>query len=325
VNIGQPPATAPYLTVDRETVSRGETVTFEIKNLPKDPWFAEWRFETRAPNVGTVSRGRNSSHVWRGPLAAGGTARVKIYVLGRREPYDLAKSVTVTPRAGWTFPPVNAVFRKAGYTVPNTTPPVTLTPVHPGLNLGFDGITFVLLGWRVQSKDVYTIPIGGPNGGLKYLLDVEDRTTVDWTMHDEVFDLTSPFAKANCGTWVEQPPVHCLAKPAGGGRMGFIDAAVYKAGLARHEAGPLNSHYADYVQAQSRPQNNLKQGAEDQVAGPTMSERRFIAEVDIELSRRAAAIHRDRNARPEPCAQWCSDDCQTFNGFVNRIPYRACP
>jgi hypothetical protein len=217
--------------------------------------------------------------------------------------------VTVTPRAGWTFPAANAVYRKAGYQIPNTAPPVTLTAAHPGYALGGDGKFAVVLRWRIHPDDAYTIPTGGPNGGLKYLLDLEDLTTVDWTMHDEVFDLTSPFAQANCGTWVQQPQVHCLAKPVGGGRSGFIDAAVYKAGLTRHKAGPTNSHYADYVQAQSRPQNNLKQGAEAQVAGPMMDEATFIDRRAVKMSARPSArlracepAHRTRRA-----ARTCSD------------------
>jgi len=193
----------------------------------------------------------------------------------------------------------------------------TLTVNPPGT--AGDGYSYLCSQWDFTLNDIDAISDQGPNHGLKWLLDIRNLTTFDWTLHPDIEDPTSDWYTRQCGNWAPAPGSTCPT-PSG---TGYISGAAYRDGVTRHEAGDQNSHYRNYVTAQDDPANNIKIGAEDLFGLPTQSTSDFVAFVNGFLMLRSNAIV--AATADEPCHQQCSSDCALFNGFLNLPPYQSCP
>jgi hypothetical protein len=162
---------------------------------------------------------------------------------------------------------------------------------------------------------------GGPNHHVWYVTSINDVATFDWTMHPDIEDFNSEFAQRQYGDWVG-PDVACYSTPLGqGGNGRMISAVNYRDGVARHEAGPQYSHWANYAAAVADPRNNLGAGAEGFTKVTNMSRQDFATDLLDEIRQRSDAILQATAAHDPPCSQVCTPDCLRFNGFVNRPPY----
>lgn len=178
---------------------------------------------------------------------------------------------------------------------------------------------FECVDYELTEYDIETVPVDGPNEGLKWMTDICDLTQADWVMHDDVTNPDSPFYQHQCGNFVPAPANSC-AFPAG---RGWISIGDYRDGVARHEAGPHNSHHAQYVGAQGDPYNNLKTVAELQVGAAGQTVGQFLFAVQIVLGNKIAVI--EAAELPQPCGAECDSLCAVFRGYLNLPPYTTPP
>ncbi len=93
----------PLLSAVKNSVTRGESATFTIRNLADGAAISNWRFQAAQ---GTVTRSSStSSEDWSGTIVAPGTARVTVVQGGRT--FNLSRRIEVTARDGFAFKAVN--------------------------------------------------------------------------------------------------------------------------------------------------------------------------------------------------------------------------
>ncbi len=296
----------PLLSADRNSVTRGESATFTIRNLADGATISNWRFEAAQ---GTVTRSSNtSSEDWSGTIVAPGTVRVTVVQGGRT--FNLSRRIEVTAREGFAFTAVEPVKKNNGFsqvlTVSN--PPTSSNPA-----IGFFEI-------RPAFQFFIQIVNSGPNKGFKFVTRVNNffedvKTTFFWVISEAAETPTSEFYLKQCGDYDKD------TNP-----MGFISGAQLRANTIHHEsADAMNSHYFQYRTAQDDSANNLGTVAEAQVAAPSTSQMKFINGLQALLTEKSDRIVAATVV--EPCGGFVTRDgannC-TFNGFVNFIPYRSC-
>lgn len=318
-------AVSPRLTLSPATVTRGDTATFTVVDAPGGAVSA-WTYEVTDPAAAsTVSRTVDvNSATWAGQLVVSGVGRVTVGLGGYSQ--QLEKAAVVTPRSWQPFTPQTPVQRSDGYTTPpkcndvlHFTDP-SLSPPQAGI-----GVYAPCLDHHINDPSDYASVNLGPNHGIKWLLDVQDATTIDWGMHQDVDNPNSAWSLANCGNFVAGPSNSCTT-PNG---AGYLLAANFRSGVERHEIGPANSHHAQYVAAMSRTDRNVRLNAEPIVAPATTSLTDFKQLVALRLGNLETLI-RAAIGPPEPCGGECDATCSDFIGYINVInpvthAYAACP
>jgi hypothetical protein len=308
----------PVLTVTPSSVTRGQSATLDLKGAPEGQ-VSNWRYVTSEPAVGTIDRSSGATDsTWSGTIVAGGKALVNVTSNGQAY-NDLEVAVVVEPRS-WFFPAATATEQQPNsYTYNCRGDLTTLTVVSPTLMIGGDGVYQICLDIYFPQANVSTVPGEGPNKNLKYVTDIGDLTVANWLRHADVTNTTSAWYVHQCGNFVPSQGNSC-ASPSG---SGYISGHQYSEGVARHEAGPQNSHHAQYVAAQNIPSNNLKAVAELQVGAVTRTAEQFFNDVLTVLYNRIAIIQAATS--PQPCGATCDPTCTAFMGWVNPPPYATCP
>lgn len=96
-----------------------------------------------------------------------------------------------------------------------------------------------------------------------------------------------------------------------------------RANAIRHESGPSQSHYAQYVAANADPANNVGVNVEDLIGrGESLTEQQFEQQVDAVILTKRTAIGTATDS-PEPFGAEL-DAAGVFQGYVNYATYIGC-
>jgi hypothetical protein len=212
-------------------------------------------------------------------------------------------SVTVNARTNWALNPKTATRRSSGYTCENgVLLSVVTTPTVPTQDLG--------QGCPDPHFQTQNAAASGPNAGYDYITTVTDIGEYSWVISGDVDNPSSQFYQAQCGNY------NVSTNP-----NGYISGPTLDSDDQRHEAGSVNSHYAEYSAAYQNPANNPGTVMESFVEfNPTS----FGNDVSNKLGQLETTIL--NAATPEPCGQsyaGYSAAC-VFDGYVNYTPYVSC-
>jgi hypothetical protein len=296
------------LTVSPNPVTRGEIATLTILG-PSGATVSNWRYTTA--NNGYVDRTTNTgAQSWSGQLVDSGTGSVTVVINSMSFP--LQASVTVVPRSGWAFAARLASKQSWPYTTPQG---FLLNPANPPDGTGdVAGQAGLDLAWSSAST---TAIQGGPNDGFKYITTIltdvgQVPTGFYWVISPDVENTSSEFYGKQCGDY---NPATMTGT--------YISGAALLTNTTRHESGPSQSHYQEYADAQTDPNNNLGQFAESVVSGQGTSLADFNAAAASGLSARATAILNAFNVQPYAVNY---DASGQFMGNINLAPnYTMCP
>jgi len=283
---------APCTTLTgQDTVTRGQSATFSLSNLPASPSISNWKFIGSAGGV--VNRTTNTSATsWTGIMVASGT--VSVIVNGQ----SYSKSITVNPRSNFAFTAVNAEQRT---NCPDADFPSLcsyVTPPQSGGDLG-----------RYETKMPYSYTLApqindnGPNHRYWYIASVTPvsngiTTRFVWSLHAELNNTGSAFYLAQCGS------------------NGYISGAKLKSNTIFHESGSsvnANSHYGKYRDAQNDPNNNMGLVGEAVVGTPGTSGSAYETLINTAIINARNTIVAATNV--EPCGGYTNYDAS--NGCVN--------
>ena len=322
-------AVTPRLTVSSETPTRGDTVTFTVVDAPGGT-LSNWRYDITDPLAeATVTRTPNTgADTWPGQLVVSGTAKVTVGLGGFTA--ELQKHVEVAPRSWSGFPPPEPIRRGTDY--PSSTPcgSMVMHYADPGIVVAgppAEGVALsVSCPWASAAVEDRAEVSGGPNTGVKWLLDVHDDSSVEWGMHEDADYRVPPsaFWDANCGNFMAGPGNTCQT-PNG---TGFIRAEDFRNGLERHEVGPSNSHYANFKIEISKPDQSFRPNLEGQVAPPSTTMVVFGNNVRFEVFKLHTKIKNALSIYPQPCGPTCDGSCSNHLGNWNHQVggvYPACP
>lgn len=296
---------APTLT-GPSSITRAGTATFTISNVGNGQ-VSGWQF---SDGTNTVTRTTSTgSTTWSGVMVISGTVSVTVNQGGNT--FSLSKSITVNARTGFAFSAVSA--SKVANGSSNGDGGTISTP-NPPVSGGHVGSFHFRQKFSFQTTGIND---GGPNQGFKYVTSLSNTFNSVTTAYLYVVppDLentssTSTFYMMQCGNYNAQ------TNPGG-----FISGANLLAGVTRHEAGSANSHYNNYVIAQTVAANNLGVVGEMQIGAPSVSLTTFASNVTNTLNAKSNTIL--QATQVEPCAV-NSDNICAFLGNINFSPYQSC-
>jgi hypothetical protein len=151
----------------------------------------------------------------------------------------------------------------------------------------------------------------GPNQGYQYVTSISYTSSACYfyAAVPDILDPNSAFSLAQYGNYDR------TTNPSG-----FISQANLKENIIRHESGPINSHYAQYVSAQNDPGNNPGTLGEQIVGAP--SNTTFSTTVKNSLDAKVSTIGALTES-PEPCDGTYDGSAQAciFQGRINFYPY----
>jgi hypothetical protein len=285
------------------SVTRGSNATFTVRNAARNAQIL-WRFDS---NQGSASQSGGAT--WSGTMAVGGVVTATVTQGGRT--YALTKNISVSARDNFALPALSATKVTNGTQVGNTALSVPEVPTGGADN----AIGKFRLELPVSAR---TAQIGGgPNDGFKYVTSVTHATgaTYAYVISPALENTNSEFYKAQCGNYNAQTDT------------GFISGANLLANTIRHEAGSVNSHYKNYLDALNDSSKNPGTVLENVVAGPAGGNATdfYNNVVSPKLTSSLNAIV--TASEVEPCG--ASDvrlnaSCQK-SGNINFAPYQACP
>jgi hypothetical protein len=315
----------PVLT-GPSSVAREQEAEYKLSGLCRQKQISDWKFTASQTGI-VVSRGNDPGETWKGPMVVSGTVTVTVRQRPGGSPNNLAVPTTVNPRTTGFF--FNAAIDEQ---VPNgfiCGTNCTLTVPNPPSMANEAAGRFILRQrFSFTPNDVTT----GPNNGFKYVRSImnftspsqTDDTAYFWTIARDADDPASTFYNAQCNTYNEQ------TNPTG-----FISGAQFRANVASHESGPVNSHYSFYITAQNDPANNVGAGAEGQIGPPSESIPDFRTRITNLLGGRQNVILSSTQVEPCMANPLCSnppagigggcDSTCTFRGYLNVSPYVTCP
>lgn len=301
---GTPPASCvlePTLE-GPSSVTRGSNATFTLRNVARNAQIS-WRFDS---TLGSASRVGGTT--WSGTMVASGTVRATVTQGGRN--YPLQKVVSVGSRDNFALSGLPATKVANGTTVGGSALSVPEVPTGSGDNaIGKFSLNMTV---SAQTSSIN----GGPNSGFKYVTSVSyaNDAIYAYVISPALEDTNSEFYRAQCGNYNPQTDT------------GFISGAALLANTIRHEAGNVQSHYKNYLDALEDSSKNPGTVAEKLVAGPGTDLNSFGPNVvKPQLDASSAAVV--SAAQVEPCG--ASDvtlnaSCQK-SGNINFAPYQACP
>jgi hypothetical protein len=317
-------AVSPRLTLTPASLTRGDTATFTVEDAPGGT-ISGWTYQITDPAAAaTVNRTVDVNAItWAGQLVVSGIGRVTVGLGAYSQ--QLEKAAVVNPRNWQPFQPQTPVKRAQGYTRSGNPCPVVMDYADPGTGSHGIGQYKACVGYSIDGSNFAFVNLG-PNHGVKWLLDVQDTTKVDWGMHPDVEDPNSAFSLANCGTFIPGTNNACVGHTGG---TGVMLAADFRDGIERHEVGPANSHDAQYTAAVNRSDWNIRLNAEGIVAPPSATMVDFLTLVNTTLGDLARNIGTAVNT-PEPCSAQCDASCSAYIGPANVFDpvthvYPACP
>lgn len=193
----------------------------------------------------------------------------------------------------------------------------TLTVPSPPVSGGNLGLSSLDQNWSFSASRIND---NGPNQGFDYVASASNSSTNPsrntvycYVISPDLKNTNNAFYQAQCGSYNAQTNPN-----------GLISGADLLANAIRHESGAVQSHYNNYVLAQSDPSNNLGAVAEAQVGIPSVALATFVNNVSTTLGHKKHAI--DVAFTVEPCG---SSDVRlnascTFQGYINFSPYQSC-
>ncbi len=287
------------------SVTRGDSATFTIQNASSQAQISGWQF-TDGTNTVTRTTGTASTS-WSGVMVTSGTVSVTVTAGGR--PFPLSKTTTVNARSGLAFAAVSPTKVANGS---DNGDGGTITTPNPPVSGGHLGEFYLRQKFSVQTTAVND---SGPNQGFKYVSSLSNSfnnvsTGYLYVVPPDAENTASTFYQSQCGNYNAQ------TNPSG-----FISGANLLAGIIRHESGPANSHYANYVAAQGDTANNLGVVGESQTGAPSVTLDTFTNGVVTTLNGKVSVIA--AAAQVEPCAVNRDASC-VFLGNVNFAPYQSC-
>jgi hypothetical protein len=269
------------LTCSPSSVVRGSNATCSVTNAPSATTFSGWKFTDSSNN--NVSRGGNNNiGSWSGIIVTRGTVHV---TAGST---TLSASITLTARSSLTFAAVLPTGPVANGSSP--TPSCTLSvPSPPYLN------SLLGLSCLAQASNFTDAAVSdsGPNQGYRYVTTATNSyqgtpTGFYYVISPELKNTASSFYKAQTGTYNAQTNPN-----------GYISGSNLLADAIRHESGPVNSHYQNYVTAQNNPAYNLGVVAEAEIGPPSQTQANFESKVQTDMTAAKSTIQSQENI--EPC------------------------
>lgn len=175
------------------SITRGQTGTFEVVDSNNQPisgaTYSDWNFFGQI-NVGDPT---NTSRTWGGTIVESGYATVKVAFGGHT--YSLAKTISVTPRSGWSITPVCQEDVSSSF---GSYPMMSITNVY-GDNKAKDHDSGAIIWPRgIDYQDGYTTTqIGsGPNINIWYIsasiFAIERETRINKYTKENVSAPTNP-------------------------------------------------------------------------------------------------------------------------------------
>jgi hypothetical protein len=289
----------PNPSVMCTTVPRGGTTTCTA--TAGGPAFTTNSWKFTGPNNVTVN-GPGSGFTWSGTAVQSGTVSVNVVVAGTS--YPVSGNLTVNARTNWAFATLAAAFHNAPYTCSSGTVVSQNFTSPPARTNGNLGASCLALAWSTTPATVS----GGPNNGYQYLTSASQTAQAEyaWSLNPDLVNSGSTFSQAQRGNYNAAQ------------NRGWISWADLKNGTDRHEAGPMNSHWAQYSAANGGA-NNLGTVAEPQVGAPGSN---FNQQVSNAMQAAANALQ-TATSTPEPCGEWMDAACTASLGYVNFTPYQS--
>lgn len=273
------------------SVTRGQTVTCSLSNIPAGATFSDWKFTDGTNNVTTTS----TTSSWSGTAVKSGTVSVQV-ASGGKSP-TLPASLTVNAR-NWHTGPASPSEVANGTLV---TLPVPPQPSGIDSGLGF---------FREVTGDTgtanSTIIGSGPNTGYAYwAAQLSISTTFQYEINPDLENSTSQFS------------IHQW------GGCGFISWSNLLAQTQRHEYNSATqSHYAFYKNSLSLAAHNPGDFVEQQVASPGDNLTQFASNTRGGLDTRYDQIKTDSEVEPFAVNE---SEMGTPLGDINYAPYASCP
>lgn len=207
--------------------------------------------------------GDSGSSTWSGTMVRTGIVKVSAVVNGQG--FDLERSILVQPRAFSPFAivPPNEVLSR----VFNCGVDIIMLPVPVVDRDGALGQSCIRYDYSFTPNTV----AAGPNAWIRFVARVNpDLCKVDWLVNPDLRDEMCQFFLQQTGTF------NASSNPTG-----VISGANHKANVIRHEFGSSESHYADYVAAAQRPENEVHRKLEETTSSPGSSAEQFVRDVDL--------------------------------------------
>jgi hypothetical protein len=296
----------PPALVGPGSVTRAASATFTIQDAGTNAQISGWQF---SDGTSTVSRTvSTSATTWSGIMVTSGTVSVTIVQGG--VPFNLSTNVTVSARTGFAFTAIAATKVQNGFNCPiSGVISVPSPPTQSGDAVG----KFCLD--QAFSFTFSSVGDNGPNQGFRYVLSVFNHsptaiTACSYVISPDLEDSGSTFFLAQCGNYNAQTNPN-----------GFISGANLLADTTRHEAGTVQSHFNNYVQAQNNAANNLGVVGETRTGKPSDTESTFKDAVTSALNDAIARIL--TATQVEPCSVQQDANCVP-QGFINFPPYQPC-
>jgi hypothetical protein len=289
--------TGPPLLDGPSTITRGDTGTFTVKGAP-GATMSNWYFAPTAP-FGNVNRATgNGNATWTGTLVADGSARVHVVYAGTT--YDLSKSMTVNPRSNWATTPPRSSTELSGDHL-DCADGAQYPPNPPSSYDDRFGGSCPHYQWSVTAPPIQD---NGPNQGYRYATGLSLTDDFAYIISPPLQDPASQFYLCQTGV----PPI--------------ISAADLIHGNRRHEGGLINSHFIEWANAWTAPDNNFGTVAETIVSGNVADAVFLSSYVNPKMTVVAGNLY---NAYlPEPCAVNRDDTCTTIVGAISFIVNGVC-
>jgi hypothetical protein len=293
VNVAKVSCTSP--------VTRGGTSTCTATG-PTGSTFSNWKFSD-GTNSPVTSSSTNSQ--WSGTMVTSGT--VSVTVTSSTGTATPTAQITVNNRTNFAFTAASPTAESNGFSGDGCSVSVPSPPVKTGDAVG----AFCLA--QYFSLNTSAVSDGGPNNGYSYVTSVSSSsgsstTSYFYVISPDLQNASSTFYKAQCGNYNSQTNPN-----------GFISGANLLTDTTRHESGAVQSHYQNYVVAQSSSTNNLGTVAESMTG--LESGQVLANSVTGALNQNVQTI--TSATQVEPCGVQEDASCN-FQGFINFQPYQSC-
>jgi hypothetical protein len=278
---------------------------------PDEDTYSGWKF---TDGTNTVSP-TNSTATWSGTIVTSGTVSVNVAVSGSAT-VPLSAPLTVNPRPGFAFSAVSpAQVSNNTYNCPKGGIINLPSPPFNGGKLGEFCVNQQLFINPAQISD------NGPNKGYWYVSSALNAAQANggtptqfvYVIGPDLQNSQSAFSLAQCGNYNAQ------TNPSG-----FISWTNLFNNTVRHESGTVQSHYVNYVAAQSIPTNNVGTTVEAITGAPGITSQAFTSSAFSTAGSKATVI--SNAAEVEPCNSPnvnLNATC-TFNGAINFAPFASC-